>query len=98
VVASNCPHCRYRETYFIDRWDDRKGSVLMKSFERRHTEEKKDISAFLWWRRRNCPAVYYVVAEGPFAPRVGKIGRALSERDSDKELVGRAAGEAAAQE
>ena len=47
VVASNCPHCRYRETYFIDRWDDRKGTVLMKSFERGHTEEKKDISGIL---------------------------------------------------
>ena len=47
VVASNCPHCRYRETYFIDRWDDRKGTVLMKSFERGHAEEKKDISGVL---------------------------------------------------
>ena len=47
VVASNCPHCRYRETYFIDRWDDRKGTVLMKSFERGHTAEKKDISGIL---------------------------------------------------
>lgn len=47
VVASNCPHCRYRETYFIDRWNDRKGTTLMKSFERGHTEERKDISASL---------------------------------------------------
>jgi hypothetical protein len=47
VVASNCPHCRYRETYFVDRWNDRKNVVLMKSFERGHTEEKKDISEAL---------------------------------------------------
>ncbi len=47
VVASNCPHCRYRETYFIDRWDDRKGTVVLKSFERGHTEEKKEIAGTL---------------------------------------------------
>jgi hypothetical protein len=47
VVASNCHHCRYRETYFIDRWDDRKGTAVMKSFERGHTEEMKDISSTL---------------------------------------------------
>ncbi len=47
VVVSNCPHCRYRETYFIDRWDDRKGTVLMKSFERGHAEEKREISGVL---------------------------------------------------
>ncbi len=44
VVASNCPHCRYRETYFVDRWNDRKGTTLMKSFERGHTEERRDVS------------------------------------------------------
>jgi len=44
VVASNCPHCRYRETYFVDRWNDRKGTTLMKSFKRGHTEERSDIS------------------------------------------------------
>ena len=44
VGASNCPHCRYRETYFIDRRDDRKGTVILKSFERGHTEEKKEIA------------------------------------------------------
>ena len=47
VVASNCHHCRYRETYFIDRWDDRKGTVLMKSFERGHAEEKREIAGVL---------------------------------------------------
>ncbi|MCA1731497.1 MAG: hypothetical protein LC751_19480 [Actinobacteria bacterium] len=40
IVASNCPTCRYRETYFLDRWNDRKGTTLMKSFERGHAEEK----------------------------------------------------------
>lgn len=44
VIASNCPRCRYRETYFIDRWNDRKNTTLMKSFERGHTEERRDIS------------------------------------------------------
>lgn len=47
IVASNCPHCRYRETYFVDHWNDRKNVVLMKSFERGHTEEKADISEAL---------------------------------------------------
>jgi hypothetical protein len=47
IVASNCPHCRYRETYFIDRWNDRKNTTLMKSFERGHTEERRDISESL---------------------------------------------------
>ena len=47
VVASNCPRCRYRETYFVDQWNGRKNVVLMKSFERGHTEEKTDISEAL---------------------------------------------------
>jgi len=47
IVASNCHHCRYRETYFIDRWNDRKGTAEMKSFERGHTEEMKDIASTL---------------------------------------------------
>jgi hypothetical protein len=47
IVASNCPHCRYRETYFIDRWNDRKGIALMKSFERGHAEERRDVSESL---------------------------------------------------
>ena len=47
VVAFNCPNCRYRETYFIDRWDDRKGMVTLKSFERGHTEEKEDVASTL---------------------------------------------------
>ena len=33
IIASNCPRCRYRETYFVDRWNDREGTVLMKSLE-----------------------------------------------------------------
>ena len=47
VVASNCPNCRYRETYFIDQWNDRKGTVVLKSFERSHTEENKEIASTL---------------------------------------------------
>jgi hypothetical protein len=44
VVASNCPRCRYRETFYIDQWKDKKGVAAMKSFERGHTEERKDVS------------------------------------------------------
>ncbi|MBA2694212.1 MAG: hypothetical protein H0U65_17240 [Rubrobacter sp.] len=47
VVVSNCPRCRYRETYFIDRWNDRKGIAAMKSFERGHPEDRKDVSTSL---------------------------------------------------
>jgi hypothetical protein len=47
LIASNCPRCRYRETYFIDRWNDRKGATLMKSFERGHTEERRDIPDYI---------------------------------------------------
>jgi hypothetical protein len=47
IVASNCPSCRYRETYFIDRWNDRKGTVVLRSFERGHMEEQKEISGAL---------------------------------------------------
>jgi hypothetical protein len=47
IVASNCPTCRYRETYFIEQWNDRKGMVDLKSFERGHTEEQKEISVAL---------------------------------------------------
>ncbi len=47
IIASNCPHCRYRETYFIDRWNDRESTSLMKSFERGHLEERSDVSESL---------------------------------------------------
>jgi hypothetical protein len=47
IVASNCPNCRYRETYFIDRWNDKESTSLMKSFERGHLEERDDISEAL---------------------------------------------------
>ena len=47
IEASNCPRCGYRETYFIDRWNDSKGIALMKSFERGHTEERRDVSDHL---------------------------------------------------
>jgi hypothetical protein len=44
MITSNCPRCRYRETYFVDRWNAKKNVVLMKSYERGHTEEKTDVS------------------------------------------------------
>ncbi len=45
ILASNCPRCQYRETYFIDQW--KKDTTLMKSFERGHIEERKDVPEFL---------------------------------------------------
>jgi hypothetical protein len=47
IIASNCPRCRYRETYFVDRWNDREDTALMKCFEREHTEDRDDVSEFL---------------------------------------------------
>jgi hypothetical protein len=47
IVATNCPRCLYRETYFIDRWDDRKGIALMKSFERGHTADDEQVASLL---------------------------------------------------
>ena len=47
VVATNCPRCLYRETYFIDRWDDKKGMALMRSFERGHTAEDEQVASVL---------------------------------------------------
>lgn len=47
LVASNCPRCRHRETYFIDGWDHRKGLAFMKSFERGHLEERSNVSEAL---------------------------------------------------
>jgi hypothetical protein len=47
IIASNCPRCRYKETYFVDRWNDREDTALMKSFERGHTEDRDDVSEFL---------------------------------------------------
>ena len=34
IITMTCSHCKARETYFIDAWDTRRGTVRMKSFER----------------------------------------------------------------
>lgn len=47
IVAMTCSHCRARETYFIDMWDQRRGVARMKSFERGHTMSNKGVSAAL---------------------------------------------------
>ena len=43
LAVLHCPHCKMRETYFIDAWSPGKTAKL-KSFERGHTEEKPDIA------------------------------------------------------
>jgi len=40
ISVQYCPSCKFRETYFIDRWDSKK--VILKSFERGHTHENDD--------------------------------------------------------
>lgn len=47
VTAMNCPRCKFREIYFIDRWDRKRDLVQLKSFERGHTEQRDDIVQLL---------------------------------------------------
>ena len=47
VIALNCLRCQHRETYFIDRWDYREGTASVKSFERGHIEERRDVCEYL---------------------------------------------------
>lgn len=47
INTMNCPHCKVRETYFVDMWDQRRGIAKMKSFERGHTENSSEISEAL---------------------------------------------------
>jgi hypothetical protein len=44
ITALNCPRCRVREAYFIDRWPGGDAPAILKSFERGHTEEIKDVA------------------------------------------------------
>ena len=44
MVSLNCPHCRNRETYFIDQWDVGKNIAYLQSFERNHTESSKAVA------------------------------------------------------
>lgn len=47
ISVANCPHCRTREIYFIDRWDVPSSIATLKSFERGHTEESPEIALSL---------------------------------------------------
>ncbi|HZG64194.1 MAG TPA: hypothetical protein VEY13_11900 [Rubrobacteraceae bacterium] len=44
IATLNCSHCKVKETYFIDMWDQRRGTARMKSFERGHTRSDSQIS------------------------------------------------------
>jgi SHS2 domain-containing protein len=43
ITVHDCPRCRYRETYYIDRWDGPDKKANLKSFERGHTEENVEV-------------------------------------------------------
>ncbi|CAN5661482.1 hypothetical protein BH20ACT11_BH20ACT11_10280 [soil metagenome] len=47
IATMNCPHCKVRETYFVDMWDTRRSVAKMKSFERGHTEDSAEVSETL---------------------------------------------------
>jgi hypothetical protein len=47
IVTMTCSHCRAKETYFIDMWDQRRGVARMKSFERGHTMSNQGVSEAL---------------------------------------------------
>jgi hypothetical protein len=50
ITSMNCPNCKTRETYLIDKWDEGRGVAYLKSFERGHSESKKEIAdALLDW-------------------------------------------------
>ena len=43
IVARNCRSCKTRETFFLDKWNRKKGSATRKSFERGHEEETEEV-------------------------------------------------------
>ena len=43
LVARNCPSCKTRETFFLDKWNRNKGTAMRKSFERGHEEETNEV-------------------------------------------------------
>jgi hypothetical protein len=47
ITSTNCTTCKTRETYLIDKWDESRGIAYVKSFERGHSESKKDIAEAL---------------------------------------------------
>jgi len=42
ISVQHCPDCKFRETYFIDRWDGPGERTILKSFERGHTHDNDD--------------------------------------------------------
>lgn len=52
ITTMNCPHCKVRETYFVDMWDQKRKIAKMKSFERGHTEDSSEISEALAEKQR----------------------------------------------
>ena len=47
VTDETCPGCGGDEIYFIDRWDTKKGTVHLKSFERGHTSSSDAVAKAL---------------------------------------------------
>jgi hypothetical protein len=47
ISVESCQKCKWRETYYVDRWDAEKESADIKSFERGHMETRKDPAAAL---------------------------------------------------
>jgi hypothetical protein len=47
VVPYDCPQCKNREFYFIDRWPGDGKPAILKSFERGHTQESNEVSKAL---------------------------------------------------
>ena len=45
LVARNCRSCKTRETFFLDKWNRKKGIATRKSFERGHEEETSEVVA-----------------------------------------------------
>jgi hypothetical protein len=43
LVARNCRTCKTRETFFLDKWNRKKGTAMRKSFERGHEEETNEV-------------------------------------------------------
>lgn len=42
ISVQYCPDCKFRETYFIDRWEGPGKRTVLKSFERGHTHDGDD--------------------------------------------------------
>lgn len=43
LVARTCHNCKARETFFLDKWDRGSHTAMLKSFERGHEEESKEV-------------------------------------------------------